>query len=72
MSEAEKLQQLARQVKQHFENSHCGHDYFHAERVAALALDIARHSAAPVDRFVLLSTALVHDLCRPFERETGK
>ena len=46
-----------------------GHDYSHAERVARLARRIAREEQAC--EFVCVVAGLVHDLCRPLERETG-
>ena len=72
MLESQKLNLLAERVRVYLERSHCGHDFYHAKRVAAIARDLIQFSATPVNQLVILAAAYSHDLCRPFEKETGK
>lgn len=62
--------QLADNVKRFLENKSCGHDFYHAERVFNLAIYIQKHEGGDIQ--VIGPTALVHDICRPWEKETGK
>jgi len=62
---------IADKVRQVLSDSSCGHDYYHAERVFKNALQIQAEEHAG-DRYVIGVAALVHDVCRPWEKETGK
>lgn len=61
---------LADQVKVFLEKESSGHDFYHAERVFNNALYIQKYEGG--DRYVIGVSALVHDICRPWEKETGK
>lgn len=50
----------------------CGHDFLHCMRVANTADRIARADYPQSDRAVLIAAAVVHDLCRPWEAQTGE
>jgi len=62
---------VADKVKSVLEFESSGHDYYHAERVLNNALHIQEKEAAG-DRYVIGISALIHDVCRPWEKETGK
>ena len=47
-----------------------GHDYFHAERVFRMALKIQETEGS--DRYVIGIAAIMHDIMRPWEKETKK
>jgi uncharacterized protein len=72
MLESQKLTVLAERVQVYLERSHCGHDFYHAKRVAAITKDLIKYSPTPVNQLVILAAAFSHDLCRPFEKQTGK
>lgn len=57
-------------VKQLLETESSGHDIFHAERVCKLALHIQEKEGG--NKEIIAAASLVHDLCRPFEKKTGK
>jgi len=61
---------LADNVKKFLENESSGHDFFHAKRVFNNANYIQKNEGG--DRLIIGSAALVHDICRPFEKKTGK
>ncbi len=62
---------VADKVKSVLESESSGHDYYHAERVLNNALYI--HSREGLgDKYVIGISALIHDVCRPWEKETGK
>jgi uncharacterized protein len=61
---------LADNVKAHLENESSGHDFYHAERVFNNAVYLQKHEGG--DAFIIGATALVHDICRPWEKKTGK
>jgi uncharacterized protein len=66
----EKLQPLAKEVQNFLENEHSGHDFYHAERVLNNAVYIQGREGG--DMAVIGPAALVHDICRPWEKKTGK
>ncbi len=65
------FQPIADKVKSVLESESCGHDYYHAERVFKNALHIQAVENRG-DRYVIGVAALAHDLCRPWEKKTGK
>ncbi|MDD4135639.1 MAG: HD domain-containing protein [Candidatus Shapirobacteria bacterium] len=62
--------QLADNVKKFLENESSGHDFYHAKRVFNNANHIQKYEGG--DKLIIGSAALVHDICRPFEKKTGK
>lgn len=70
MNSAEHFRSLAEEVKKFLEHESSGHDFYHAERVFKNALYIQKHEGG--DEFVIGAAALVHDICRPWEKKTGK
>ncbi len=62
--------QLANNVKRFLENESSGHDFYHAERVFNNASHIQKYEGG--NSFVISAAALVHDICRPWEKKTGK
>ena len=62
---------VADKVRQVLSDSSSGHYYYHAERVFKNALQIQTEEHAG-DWYVIGVAALVHDVCRPWEKETGK
>lgn len=61
---------LETQVKRYLEQESSGHDFYHAKRVLKLALHIQKREGG--DKYIVGSSALVHDICRPWEKKTGK
>ena len=62
---------IADKVKEVLKSESCGHDYYHAERVLNNALYIQEKEGRG-DRYVIGVSALIHDVCRPWEKQTGK
>ena len=62
---------VADKVKNVLESESSGHDYYHAERVLNNALYIHDKEKSG-DRYIIGVSALIHDVCRPWEKETGK
>ena len=62
---------VANKVTEVLEFESCGHDYYHAERVLNNALYIHEKEDRG-DRHVIGVAALIHDVCRPWEKKTGK
>lgn len=62
--------ELKLQVKKFLEYDGGGHDYLHAERVFNVALHIC--GILWWDELIVWSASLVHDICRPWEKQTGK
>ncbi|MFT5849748.1 MAG: hypothetical protein ACI9H6_000564 [Patiriisocius sp.] len=62
---------VADKVKSVLEVESTGHDYYHAERVLNNALHIQEMEGVG-DRYIIGVSALIHDVCRPWEKETGK
>lgn len=67
----EQFTAIADRVKAVLEAESCGHDYYHAERVFKNALKIQK-SENRGDVYIIGVAALAHDLCRPWEKQTGK
>lgn len=65
------FQAVANKVKEVLEFESSGHDYFHAERVCNAALYI-QEKEGQGDKYLIGVSALIHDVCRPWEKETGK
>lgn len=65
------FQAIADKVRSVLESESCGHDYYHAERVFKNALHIQALENSG-NRYVIGVAALAHDLCRPWEKKTGK
>jgi uncharacterized protein len=61
---------IATKVKEFLENESSGHDFYHAERVFNNAIYLQEHEGG--DLFVIGAAALIHDVCRPWEKKTGK
>lgn len=61
---------LTDQVKTFLEEESSGHDFYHSERVFNAALHIQEKEGG--DKYVIGAAALVHDICRPWEKKTGK
>jgi uncharacterized protein len=61
---------LESEVKTFLEKSACGHDFHHAQRVFKASKTIQEKEGG--DFFIIGCSALVHDICRPWEKETGK
>jgi uncharacterized protein len=61
---------LSNQVKIFLEEESSGHDFYHSERVLNVALHIQKKEGG--DKYVIGAAALVHDICRPWEKKTGK
>jgi uncharacterized protein len=66
------LEKLKSQARSFLDTESCGHDFLHCLRVANLADIIASSDFPNTNREILLGAAIVHDLCRPWERRTGK
>lgn len=62
---------LEEQVAAWLQDDASGHDYHHAQRVQRLATTIQAEEGRG-DRAVVQVAALVHDICRPWEKRTGK
>ena len=62
---------VANKVRSVLEAESSGHDYYHAERVLNNALYIQEKEGSG-DRYIIGVSALIHDVCRPWEKETGK
>lgn len=62
---------VANKVRSVLEAESSGHDYYHAERVLNNALYIQEKECSG-DRYIIGVSALIHDVCRPWEKETGK
>lgn len=61
---------LKNEVKKFLGKDSGGHDYYHSERVFNNALTLRESEGG--DELVIGCAALVHDICRPWEKETGK
>lgn len=61
---------LETQVKYFLINESSGHDFSHAERVYKAACYLQQHEGGNLT--VIGAAALVHDICRPWEKQTGK
>jgi uncharacterized protein len=64
------LKELHQQVERYLQKEASGHDIYHAERVFRSALHIQSHEGG--DDYMIGAAALVHDICRPWEKKTGK
>lgn len=65
-----KFSKLSEQVRAFLEKESSGHDFYHSERVFNTALHIQEKEGG--DEYVIDASALVHDICRPWEKKTGK
>ncbi|MBP9782089.1 HD domain-containing protein [Candidatus Woesebacteria bacterium] len=65
-----KFSLLETKVKLFLNNESSGHDYSHAERVYTTACYLQQFEGG--DLTVIGAAALVHDICRPWEKKTGK
>jgi len=61
---------LINQVKIFLEKESSGHDFYHSDRVFKTALYIQKKEGG--DKDIIAAAALVHDICRPWEKKTGK
>lgn len=66
----QKFNKLIKQVQEFLDSESSGHDYFHSERVFKTALHIHEYEGG--DEYVIGAAALAHDICRPWEKKTGK
>lgn len=57
-------------VKEFLSQDSSGHDVSHAERVFNIAMTI--HEKEGGDKEIIGIASLVHDICRPWEKQTGK
>ena len=65
-----KFQSLAKEVKRFLKGESSGHDFYHAERVFNNARYIQKQEGG--DSIVVGAASLIHDICRPWEKKTGK
>lgn len=65
------FQKVADRVHEYLNKEPSGHDFHHAVRVLNNALHIYEKEHKG-DRHVIGVAALVHDICRPWEKKTGK
>lgn len=61
---------LYQQVELFLTKESSGHDVYHAQRVLNNALYIQSKEGG--DEYIIGCAALVHDICRPWEKKTGK
>ena len=66
----QEFQKVAQAVELYLVEESSGHDFYHAERVYNNAMYLQQKEGG--DRFVIGVAALVHDICRPWEKKTGK
>jgi uncharacterized protein len=66
-----RIENLKRCAQRFLKEESCGHDYFHCLRVVKIAEEIARTDFPDVNVEVVTAAALMHDICRPWEKETG-
>ncbi len=66
----ELFENLKEKVKSFLEKDSSGHDYYHAERVFNLAMLLWKKEGGNLT--VIGAAALTHDICRPWEKKTGK
>jgi uncharacterized protein len=64
------FEKLHQQVEQYLQQESSGHDIYHADRVFNSALYIQSHEGG--DEYIIGAAAIVHDICRPWEKKTGK
>lgn len=64
------FKKLHQQVEQYLQQESSGHDIYHADRVFKSALYIQSYEGG--DEYIIGAAALVHDICRPWEKKTGK
>ncbi len=57
-------------IRNYLEKDSSGHDYFHAERVFKMAMKIQETEWG--DKYVIGVAAILHDVMRPWEKETKK
>ncbi|HEY1096683.1 MAG TPA: HD domain-containing protein [Alphaproteobacteria bacterium] len=62
---------IAERVKEFLGSDSTGHDFYHAERVFNNAM-LLHAKEQRGDRDVIGIAAWVHDICRPWEKKTGK
>ena len=67
---SEPFKNIIERVQSLLANESSGHDFSHAQRVFNNALYLQKHEGG--DFFVIGAAALVHDMCRPWEKKTGK
>lgn len=61
---------LIEETKNFFENESSGHDFYHAQRVFNNAMYLQEKEGGDIS--VIGASALVHDICRPWEKKTEK
>lgn len=66
----QEFKKIANKVKEVLENESSGHDFYHAQRVFDIATYIQKLEGG--DIFIIGASALLHDICRPWEKKTGK
>jgi uncharacterized protein len=66
----QEFKEIADKVKEFLENESSGHDFYHAERVFNNSIYLQKNEGG--DLFVIGASALLHDICRPWEKKTGK
>lgn len=64
------FQKLANAIQSFLAQDSSGHDFDHAVRVYKTALYLQKKEGG--DKSVIATAALVHDICRPWEKKTGK
>lgn len=72
MNAFESIENLKKYAKEFLGKESCGHDFLHCLRVAHLAETIAQNDFPTANQKVVVAAAIVHDLCRPWERQTGR
>jgi uncharacterized protein len=66
-----RLDLLEKHVKEFLDSDSSGHDFHHVHRVMHLAIKIQQQENQG-DLYIIAVAALVHDLCRSWEKQTGK
>jgi len=63
--------ELEKYVQEFLGKDSSGHDFYHCQRVMNSAL-VLQEKEQRGDRYIIGVAALVHDICRPWEKKTGK
>jgi uncharacterized protein len=68
---SQRLERLKEAARSFLAEESCGHDFLHCLRVAAVADEIAVTDYPELNFEVLAAAAIMHDVCRPWEKKTG-
>jgi uncharacterized protein len=67
----DKIKNLKIIAQSFLDGESCGHDFLHCLRVMKIAEDLAHTDFIKINREILAAAALMHDICRPWEKKTG-